>query len=73
MCNVIVESPYVALKSLPQICDAMVYYRDPGEELEATFKAILTTFKATIGKQWEGYYRQFPESLRFLLNGRFGL
>jgi len=61
------------LKSLPQVCDAMVSYKEPGEELENAFRDILNTFKSTIGKQWEGYYRQFPESLRAKLISRFGL
>jgi len=73
ICNVILVNALGALKYFPYFCDAVIEYKNPGEDLEKLFKGILTSFKESIGEKWAGYVSAFPADLRQKLNQRFGI
>ena len=73
ICNAIICNPTAGLKHFPYFCDAVVEFKNPGEELEKIFQCIMTTFKNSIGVQWTRYFAEFPADLRSELARRFGL
>ena len=74
LCYTISKNSTAIIKDFPYFCSAIVYYKEPRNELNLMFKGMLQTFKQTCGEDnWRDYISKFPEDLKHNLMHRFDL
>jgi transportin-1 len=64
LCALIKANPKGVFKSFAYVCDAIVSFKRPPQNLQYEFAQILHGFKNSYGDKWNQYFATFPSQLR---------
>ena len=70
---IISANPNGIVEDFPFLCNALVEFNDPEQDLQELAIKLIQNFKLIAGPLWDEYFKKFPQSLQISMNQKFGV